>query len=99
MVERLVDIYALRVLAPLLRAPVPRSSAPQARTPPPAGAAGAAQAISRSSSARVGPYGGGASFFPATSMTRSAKPGLANTALGRVRQLAISRNARKMSAS
>jgi len=39
---RVVDINALRALAPLPRAPVPRPSRPQPRTPPPAGAAGAA---------------------------------------------------------
>ena len=37
---RVIDINALRALAPLPRAPVPRSSRPQPRTPPPAGAAG-----------------------------------------------------------
>jgi len=35
--RRVVDINALRALAPLPRAPVPRPSRPQPRTPPPRG--------------------------------------------------------------
>ena len=40
---RVVDINALRALAPRPCAPVPRASRPQPRTPPPAGAAGTAR--------------------------------------------------------
>jgi len=42
--QRVVDINALCVLAPLPRTPVPRPSRPQPCTPPPAGAVGTAPA-------------------------------------------------------
>ena len=65
--RRIVNINALRALAPLPRAPVPRPSRPQPRTPPPAGAAGTASSRRRPGRTPARPPHGGCVASPGSS--------------------------------